>query len=626
MPNTSESKKLVELAYLIAVLCALSWAKEFLLPIVLAIVLSLLLTPVVSRLETWGFYPVLAVLSVVVAAFALIGVLCATLSVEALDMASSLPKYRDNINAKWVAVQQGPPGPLSLAFRNIGELANDLTKASAATTPSVQQLEPTKVQIVRGTAGAVAVVRNSITPLLGPVAGFAVVVVLVLFILLEREQLHDRFLRLIGHSQIATTTLAVDEAGSRLSRFLLMQLAVNSVYALLIGIGLLLIGIPNTLLWAVLTLVLRFLPYVGLWISAFFPLALSIAISTSWTQPILTLLLYVILEVFTNNIVEPVVLGGSTGMSPVAVIVSALFWTWIWGPIGLLLATPITACLVVFGRYFPAFLPYSVMLGADPPTSTETKLLRLFTENRIAEAKALLEELTGMQLSIKTAEELLIPAVRIIERDLFPGATVSQTKSRIYGQMREVIEELAVPVRSNPEGSSQQPLPPDSGLVFVPFIREGDEIVGRILERLLEAEGIRSKLLSWRTLHAEKIECLKDLGARCIVLSATDPRMTAAVGKMAASIRAALSDAVILVCLWSLPPSGAARLVARVRESAAADVYTNLDQAVRGIASQISSAAEDSRLKSGPASDSEETTLDEAPRNRVNEHSSPGRS
>src|ERR1700736_5698833 len=274
MPNTSESKKLVELAYLIAVLCALSWAKEFLLPIVLAIVLSLLLTPVVSRLETWGVYPVLAVLSVVVAAFALIRVLCAALSVEPLDMASSLPKYRDNINAKWVAVQQGPPGPLSLAFRNIGELANDLTKASAATTPSAQQLEPTKVQIVRGTAGAVAVVRNSITPLLGPVAGFAVVVVLVLFILLEREQLHDRFLRLIGHSQIATTTLAVDEAGSRLSRFLLMQLAVNSVYALLIGIGLLLIGIPNTLLWAVLTLVLRFLPYVGLWISAFFPLAL----------------------------------------------------------------------------------------------------------------------------------------------------------------------------------------------------------------------------------------------------------------------------------------------------------------------------------------------------------------
>ena len=381
MPEVPEPRKrfefdaLIELAYLIVILCAFSLAKEFLLPIVLAAVLSFVLAPVVSRLEKWGLHPIFAVLSVVASAFALIGLLSATLSIEALDMASALPKYRDNINAKWVAVQRGPPGPLNLAFRNVGELINDLTKVTTATTRGPQEQEPTKVQIVSGTTGAIEIVRKSLTPLVGPVAEFAVVVVLVIFMLLEREQLRERFLRLIGHSHVATTTLAVDEAGSQLGRFLLMQLVVNSIYALVIGIGLLLIGIPNALLWAVLTLVLRFLPYVGLWISAFFPVVLSIAISTNWTQPILTILLYVVLEVFTNNIIEPVVLGGSTGMSPLAVIVAALFWTWIWGPVGLLLATPITACLVVLGRYFPAFLPYSVMLAADPPTSTETKLL-----------------------------------------------------------------------------------------------------------------------------------------------------------------------------------------------------------------------------------------------------------
>jgi predicted PurR-regulated permease PerM len=616
MPDNSESRKpfefnkLIELAYLIVVLCAFSWAKEFLLPIVLAIVISFLLAPVVSRLECWGLHSVLAVLSVVAAAFAVIAVLCATLSVEALDMASSLPKYRDNINAKWVAIQQGPPGPLNLAFRNIGELVNDLGKGTT-TTSGAQQPAPTKVEIVSGTAGVVAVVRDSMTPLLGPVADFAVVVVLVVFILLERERLRGRFLRLIGHSHMATTTLAVDEAGSRLSSFLLMQLVVNSAYALVIGIGLSMIGIPNALLWAVLTLLLRFLPYVGLWISAFFPLALSIAISTTWTQPILTLLLYIVLEVFTNNVVEPVVLGGSTGISPLAVIVSALFWTWIWGPIGLLLATPITACLVVLGRYFPAFHPYSVMLAADPPTSTETKLLRLFAENRLPEAKALLEELAGMQLSIKTAEELIVPTVRVIEKDLFPGATVSQTRSRIYGQMREVIEELAVPTASNSEERSQQPGPQDPVLVIVPFIREGDEIVGRVLERLLEAEGIHSNLLSWRTLHAEKIRCLKELEARCIVLSATDPSSAAAVGKMARAIHTSLPDAVIFVGLWSLPPSGASRLVKRIRESVPGNVYTNLDQAVRGIASQVSSAAESTPLENEKPSTDESKKMGE---------------
>jgi hypothetical protein len=335
------------------------------------------------------------------------------------------------------------------------------------------------------------------------------------------------------------------------------------------------------------------------------PLALSVSISTTWSLQILTLLLYVFVEVFTNNVIEPVVLGGSTGIYPLAVIVSALFWTWIWGPIGLLLATPITACVVVLGSYFPAFHPFSVILATDPPTSTEMKLLRLFSENRLSEAKALLKELAGMQLSIKTAEELLVPTVRVIERDLFPGATVSQTRSRIYGQMREVIDELTVPIASNSEEQSQQPAPQDSILAIVPFIREGDEIVGRILERLLEPEGIYSNLLSWRTLRAEKIHRLKELGARCIVLSATDASSASAVGKMARAIHVSLPEAVIFVGLWSLPPSGASKLVKRIRESVPGNVYTNLDQAIRGIASRVLSAAGETPLENEIASTDE---------------------
>jgi predicted PurR-regulated permease PerM len=201
------------------------------------------------------------------------------------------------------------------------------------------------------------------TPIVGPAGEFAVVIVLVVFMLIERKRLRQRFLGLVGPSRLATTTLAIDEAGSRLSSFLLVQLQVNSGFALVLGVGLYLIGIPNAMLWAVLTLLLRFLPYVGVWISACFTLALSIAISTTWKEPILVASLYLVLELFTNNVVEPFALGGSTGMSPLAVIVSALFWTWLWGPVGLLLATPLTACLVVLGRYFPAFYPWSV----EPP-------------------------------------------------------------------------------------------------------------------------------------------------------------------------------------------------------------------------------------------------------------------
>lgn len=604
MPDTSESRKpfeygkLIGLAYLVLILCAFTWAKEFLLPIVLSILISFLLAPVVSRLERWGFHPVLAVLSVATFAFALLGVLLTTMSMESLDLVNSLPKYRDNIHAKWAAIQKGPPGPLNLALRNIGALTEDLSKITGP-AGAAEKLQPAKVQIVSGADSALELVKNSVAPVIGPIGEFAVIVVLVVFILLERKGFRVRFLRLIGHSRLATTTLAVDEAGFRISSFLLGQLVVNGVYAVVLGIGLSLIGIPNAMLWAVLTLVLRFLPYVGLWISAFFPIALSVAISSTWREPILTVGLYCFLEVFTNNVVEPIVLGGSAGMSPLAVIVSALFWTWLWGPIGLLLATPLTASLVALGRYFPAFHLFSVLLAADPPTPLETKLIRFLTESRLSEAKALIHEQGGMQLTFENAEELLVPAIRAIENELFPGRTDHQTKARIYGQMRALIEELTV---TTPEGAAERPdpdqlTPENPEIVIVPFLGEGDEVVGRILARLLETEGVGVHLLSWRTLRAEKAERLKELAPKGIVLSAIESRSAVTVGKMAYSIQQLLPGTLIFVGLWSLPQEGAARSVRKIKESSSTVVYTNLNEAVRGITSLISSADKDAAVE-----------------------------
>jgi predicted PurR-regulated permease PerM len=580
-----EVRKLIDVAYFVLILAAFAWGKEFLLPLILSILISFLLAPVVSRLERWHFPRVVAVLSVVAVAFALIGGLCSTLSFQGLDLVNSLPKYRDNIHAKWEAIQKGPPGPLNLAFTNVGSMIADLGKVSAS-AGGAQKLEPTKVQIVSATDSTFALVKDSLTPVVGPIGEFAVVVVLVVFMLLERKRLRVRFLRLIGHSRIATTTLAVDEAGSKLSGFLLGQLMVNTGFAILLGVGLFLIGIPNAFLWAVLTLVLRFLPYVGLWISAFFPIALSIAISAGWREPLLTLALYGALEVITNNVVEPFVLGGSTGMSPLAIILSALFWTWLWGPIGLLLATPLTACLVVLGRYFPAFYICSVLLAAEPPTSAETKLIRLLTESRLAEARALLQELAEMQLSIGIVEELILPTLRAIENDLYPGAG-SVTKSRIYAQLRDLIEEMTVEIPTESEQLAQQSASGQSGIAIMPFIGEGDEIVGNVIARLLAVEGISTHLLSWRTLRAEKVARLKELKSTWILLSAIETRSVNTVGKMANSIKLEVPDARILLGLWSLPTEGASRWIRKIRESSGSVLYTNIEQAIRGIASLV---------------------------------------
>jgi hypothetical protein len=320
---------------------------------------------------------------------------------------------------------------------------------------------------------------------------------------------------------------------------------------------------------------------------------LSIAISAGWREPLLTLALYGVLEVITNNVVEPFVLGGSTGMSPLAIIVSALFWTWLWGPIGLLLATPLTACLVVLGRYFPAFYICSVLLAAEPPTSAETKLIRFLTEGRLPEARALLQELAAMQLSIQIVEELILPTLRAIENDLYPGAGGGATKSRIYAQLRELIEEMTVEIPTEMEQSSEQSTSGQPGITIMPFMGEGDEIVGSVIARLLAVEGIGTHLLSWRTLRAEKVARLKELKSTWILLSAIESRSVNTVGKMANSIALEVPDAMILLGLWSLPSEGAARWIRRIKESSGSALYTNIDQAIRGIASLVPKVSEE---------------------------------
>jgi hypothetical protein len=243
------------------------------------------------------------------------------------------------------------------------------------------------------------------------------------------------------------------------------------------------------------------------------------------------------------------------------------------------------------GRYFPAFHVCSVLLAAEPPSSSETRFILLLTENRLPEARAFLQELSGMQLSAKIAEELILPTLRVIENDLYPG-TSNSTKSRIYAELRDLIEEMTVEDSTELEQRSEQSTREQPRTAIVPFMGEGDEIAGRVVARLLGARGIGMDLLSWRTLRAEKLEYLKELKASLILLSAIESRSAITVGKMADSIRLELPDALILVGLWSLPTEGAARSVKRIKGSSGNTLYTSIDDAVRGIAS-LTPRAED---------------------------------
>ena len=246
----------------------------------------------------------------------------------------------------------------------------------------VQSPAPTPLETLRDVGG----------PLIAPFATAGLVVVLVIFMLLQREDLRDRVLRLVGGREVARATEAMDDAAKRISRYLLMQLIINVLYGIPVGIGLYFIGVPNPILWGCLATVLRFIPYLGPVIGALFPIALSFAVAPGWTLPLLTVALFVVLELFSNNVLEPWLYGASTGLSPVAVLVAAVFWTMLWGPLGLLMSTPLTVCLVVLGRHVPQLGFFDVLLGDEPALSPEVKFYQRLLARDPEEATELAEE------------------------------------------------------------------------------------------------------------------------------------------------------------------------------------------------------------------------------------------
>jgi predicted PurR-regulated permease PerM len=360
---------------LLIAIAALYLAREVLIPIALALLLSFLLAPAMLRLQRWGLGKTLAALVVVALSSLGLIFICWVGFAQAYNLTLELPAYRQNISTKLRALT--PPGlhQFGESQRMLGEVTRELiTQKPAQKSPTssgepktssqpipvaVQQPEPTPLEFLEKTAGSV----------LRPVATAFIVLVFVIFMLLGREDLRDRVLRLAGSSRLYMTTQALDDAARRVSRYLLMQFAVNAIYGALVGLGLLLIGIPHPLVWAVLATLLRFIPYVGPWIAAAGPILLAIGVAPGWGKFAWTLGLYVVLEVVTANFVEPFLYGSSTGISAIAILVAAVFWTWLWGPVGLLLSTPLTVCLVVVGRYVPHLEFLGILFGDEPVLS-----------------------------------------------------------------------------------------------------------------------------------------------------------------------------------------------------------------------------------------------------------------
>jgi len=360
------------------IVMVLYFGREIIIPIALAILLSFVLAPLVGLLQRLRIPRGLAVVSVVIIAFALIFAMGSLLATQLAQLAGDLPRYQSTISEKIQSFRDTTAGrgTLERASGMLKDLSKELDKPKEAATalgagasPKAAPPKPVPVEVLQPDPGALQSLQSLISPLLHPLATTGIIVIFVIFILLQREDLRNRLIRLAGSHDLQRTTAALDDAASRLSRLFLIQLLLNGSFGIVIGIGLWVIGVPSAILWGILAAVLRFVPYIGAAIAAAFPLALAVAVDPTWSMLLWTIALFLVVEPVVGHVVEPMVYGHSTGLSPVAVVASATFWTALWGPIGLVLATPLTVCLVVLGRHVERLEFLDVMFGDRPALS-----------------------------------------------------------------------------------------------------------------------------------------------------------------------------------------------------------------------------------------------------------------
>ncbi len=566
---------LVVFALLIAIVTTLRLAQEFFLPLVLAGLLSFLLSPLVRRLGRWHLGRVGAVLTTAALAFVMIGGLAYLVTSELLDLASSLPKYRSNLIARVGSLKTKSNNPLRIAVQTISEVTAAAKKPEEP-PGSAGKEQPVKVEVVKPMEmDSVATLTSVVMPVLGPLANTFVVIVLVIFMLMAGADLRDRLIHLVGRGRLRLTTQALDEAGQRISRYLRAQLIVNASFGLAIGTGLFFIGIPNAIFWGLLGMVLRFLPYIGAWLAAALPLALSVAIFPTWTQPLLTIGLFVAVELIVANVIEPWLYGASTEISPLAVIVSALFWTWLWGGVGLVLATPLTVCLAVAGKYLPGLGFIDLLMGDKPSIAPGDRLYqRLLALNEDETAEAI-EQGIREQSQLAAFDDTVLPALRSIEADFRAGVLTDAARTEACQILRHVLAEI--PEMHLPAEALAKPV------LCIPASHECDEIAALMLARVLAESGVPATVFSSQFLAGESVEKAVALAPSIVCISSLPPVSTIAARALCKRLRAALPSAKILVGLWQPEDAEFTARRERLSKSGADEIHPDLRRAAAGI-------------------------------------------
>ncbi len=549
----------------------LYFAREILVPLALALTISFLLTPLVTAVQRLRLGRVPAVLLVILVSVAAVAGIGWIVGGQLFEVASGLPQYRLNIHQKIEQFHAPTSGALGKAAQSVKEIGKELsaspTPVSAPTQapktitskkggplPVALPGAPTPVQIVDPPENDLQYFRRLLLPALRPLGSFGVILVFSIFILIKREDLRNRLLRLVGLGQLNLMTQALDDGASRISRYLMMQFLVNALYGLFFGFGLYMIGVPNATLWGVIAAVLRTVPYIGAMAAATLPFVMALAVFNTWTPPVLVLVLYAVLEGVTGNFIEPWLYGTHTGVSSLALLVTTVFWTILWGWAGLILSTPLTVCVIVLGRYVPQLSFLHILLGDEAPLSPDAQFYQRLLAMDPVEARGVAESFLKGRPLLELYDEVLIPALSLAEQDRHKGTLDEAREAFLFLSTGELVAELA-DYRPDTEPAAGNELPQPSApktsrVICVPANDQADEITAAMLAQLLERSGYIALAFPADSAWEESVKRLSLVAEDVVCISAVPPFAFTHARAACQRVRAASPDVKIVIGMW----------------------------------------------------------------------------
>jgi predicted PurR-regulated permease PerM len=553
---------------LLGVIAVLYYTRDILIPFAFALTLTFVLTPLVTQLQRLHVGRVLAVLATMLVLLAVAGGIGWVIANQMVDVASQLPAYGQNIDAKIAAVHVTTTGGLGKAAQSVQDVVRELSSpvpgtASPSSLPHGQSrmqstAAPVPVRVVAPPTSEWRELRDLGMPVLGPLGRAGMVIIFTIFMLLKREDLRNRLFRLAGIGQLNLMTQALDDASARVSRYLLLQFLVNAGFGAVFGFGLYLIGVPYPALWGAVAAILRIVPYVGTLVAAMLPIALSLAVFNGWHKPSLVFLLFAGLELIVGNALEPCLYGAHVGISSLGLLVTSVFWTFLWGPAGLILSTPLTVCVVVLGRYVPQFSFLHILLGDEPVLSAGAQIYQRLLAMDQQEAQAIVGEFLKSGAVLELYDSVLIPALTLAEQDRHKGRIDASREEFLFLSINEMIAEFSEyeladrspadeerpPIASAVEGPGQR-------IFCLPAHDRADEITAAMLAQLLEKKGFPALSFPIGDSSPNEMLTLIEAGRGDIVcISALPPYAFVPARNLCKQIRERFPGTKVVVCVW----------------------------------------------------------------------------